>query len=340
MVLWFISWFVPQVFGRLQQVQSSFAAEAGRSAWSIGLELFTGYQMPLLQEKQRFLVLGVDEIAGSGREDVLTDTIILATYDPSANAVRLLSFPRDIYLTEQQGRINALYQNAQEAGSAQPEKDVQETFSQLIDQPIQETIVVSLSELAEIIDIMGGLPIEVQNSFTDPSFPRSGVDVSVERDPAILYESLRFEAGPQVLDGETALKFIRSRKALEPEEAGDEARARRQRQVIEAMIQRLQSTEILTNPVVLGRLYDWYSRSLVTKVPLTFLGQLGRTVLENSQPLQMESVSLPVTDLPVATDSATLFVHPPERLYRGAWVYIPVDPSWEQLRNFIQEKGL
>jgi LCP family protein required for cell wall assembly len=339
-VVWAITWIIPQVLGRLNQVQTVFADEAGRSAWSIGIELLVGYKMPVFQEKQRWLLLGVDEVTGSGREDILTDTIILATYDPAVNALRLLSFPRDIYLIEERSRINGLYQIALESGSSQPEKDVETTFSDLIQQPINETIVVSLDELAEIIDIMGGLPIEVQNSFTDPSFPRSGVDVTIERDPAVLYESLHFEAGPQVLDGETALKFIRSRKALEPEEAGDEARARRQRQVTEAMVQRMQSTEILANPGILGRLYDWYSRNLMMKVPLTTLGQLGKTVLNHTQPLQMESVSLPVTELSVSTDSATLFVHPPERLYGGAWVYTPVDPTWEQLRAFIVENGL
>lgn len=340
LLLWLFSWIAPRLAARLNQVESSFSQESGRSAWSVGLELIGGYRMPLLVEKQRWLILGTDEITGSNREDVLTDTIILASYDPQQNALRLLSFPRDIYLPEERLRINALYQAARESGAQLPEKEVEATFRRLTNQPINETIVVSLNELAEIIDIMGGLPIEVKNSFTDPSFPRSGVDVTVERDPAVLYESLHFEAGPQVMDGETALKFIRSRKAIEPEEAGDEARARRQRQVIEALIQRLQSTEILANPVILGRLYDWYSRNLLAKVPLTTLGQLGRTVLEHEQPLNMESIGLPVTELPVATESATLFVHPPERLYNGAWVYTPVDPTWQQLQNFILEKGL
>lgn len=339
-MFWALFWIIPQVFSRLNQVEWSFSQESGRSAWSIGAELFAGYQQQPLDQPQRWLILGVDKIEGSNRSDVLTDTIILASYDPAANTLKLLSFPRDIYLPEQRARINALYQLAKDSGEPIPESAVQNIFSEIIDQPIGSTIVVSLDELAEIIDIMGGLPIVVQNSFSDPAFPRSGVDVTVERDPAILYEGLSFVAGPQVMDGDTALKFIRSRKAVEPEEAGDEARARRQRQVIEAMIQRLQSTEILAHPAVLGRLYNWYSQKLLPKVPLTVLGRLAKTALDQEKSLTMESISLPVTDLPVATDSATLFVHPPERKYNGAWVYEPVDPTWQQLQEFIRAQGL
>lgn len=47
------------------------------------------------------------------------------------------------------------------------------------------------------------------------------------------YEKLEFTKGPTHLDGETALKFARSRHA--PEDGGDFARALRQQQVIEAV---------------------------------------------------------------------------------------------------------
>jgi len=337
-LFWALFWIIPQVFSRLNQVEWSFSQESKRSAWSIGAELFAGYQQEPFRETQRWLILGVDAIEGSNRTDVLTDTIILASYDPAANTLKLLSFPRDIYLVEQRTRLNAVYQMAKDSGAPVPEDTAQQIFSEIIEQPIGSTIVISLDELAEIIDILGGLPIVVQNSFSDPAFPRSGVDVAVERDPTVLYEGLSFVAGPQVMDGDTALKFIRSRKAIEPEEAGDEARARRQRQVIEALIQRLQSTEILANPAVLGRLYSWYSDHLMPKVPLSVLGRLAKTALDQEKSLTLESISLPVTDLPVATESATLFVHPSERKYNGAWVYEPVDPTWEQLREFIREK--
>lgn len=80
------------------------------------------------------------------------------------------------------------------------------------------------------------------------------------------YETLRFAAGPQKMDGATALKFARSRKSLE--DGGDFARAARQQLVIEAVKDKILSIGFI--PKILPFL-DTISNNFRTDIPLAVL---------------------------------------------------------------------
>jgi anionic cell wall polymer biosynthesis LytR-Cps2A-Psr (LCP) family protein len=140
------------------------------------------------------------------------------------------------------------------------------------------------------------------------------------------------------MDGQTAVKYMRSRHANELEQQGDQARMRRQKQVIQSVVQHLYQPEILGDPVVLGRLYDWYADNFMAKIPLYDLGWLGGSIAQKSLP-EMQTVTLPITEYAAATDEATLFVHPPDAKYRQ-WAYESVDPTWQKLHQFIIQNGL
>jgi len=325
---------------RLNEVNTLFSESSGRNAFSLLMEVGSGALRSQTQPypTHRWLLLGTDEVAGSNRQDILTDTIILVTYQPEENVIRLLSFPRDIYLPEYEMKINSLYASGLQSASAHPERVVGQAVESMIGLPIDGEIVLSLSQVEDVIDRIGGVPIEVQSAFTDERFPRAGVDVSVVRDPEILYETIHFDQGWQVMDGQTAVKYMRSRHANELEQQGDQARMRRQKQVIQSVSQHLFQPEIIGNPVVLGSLYDWYANNFMAKISLYDLGWLGGSIAQKSLP-QMQTVNLPVTEYPIATDEATLFVHPPEAKYRQ-WAYESVDPSWQKLHEFVIQNGL
>lgn len=328
------------LWSRLNEVNTLFSQSSGRNAISLLMEVGSGALRSQTQPfpVRRYLLLGTDEVSGSHRQDVLTDTIILVTYQPDENVIRLLSFPRDIYLPEYGMKINALYASGLESASTDPERKVGQAIETMIGQPIDGEIVLSLAKVQDVIDRVGGVPVEVQTAFTDERFPRAGVDVSVVRDPKILYETIHFDQGWQVMDGTTAVKYMRSRHANELVEQGDQARMRRQKQVIQALAQHLFQPEIIGNPIVLGSLYDWYADNFMATVSLYDLGWLGGSLAQRSLP-QMQTVNLSLTEYPVATDAATLFVHPPDSKYRQ-WAYESVDPSWQKLREFVIQNGL
>lgn len=319
--------------------QDSFQVSAGRSPLSIGSEVAAGFVFGEPIRETRWLILGTDEVDGSGRDAILTDTIMVATYRPQQGSVHLLSIPRDIYLVEYGEKINLLYQVALEQNPRAPTLFVREAVSTMLGQPIDGVVVVRLRDVEQLVDVVGGVTVDVPRTFEDFQYPRSGVDVSVETDPAVLFETLKFEQGPLQLDGELAIKYMRTRKSLDPIEGTDDARNRRQQQVIAAVAHKLQDPHVIGNPAVLGRLYRIYAESYAVNVSAYTLGMLIRAMGDSRQVPEITSVHLTVTDLPVAPSDETLFVHPPDSKY-GQWSYEPVDPTWQQLREFLRASGL
>ncbi len=81
--------------------------------------------------------------------------------------------------------------------------------------------------------------INVENSFTDYNYPaETGYGT----------QTISFKAGPQLMNGDTALKYARSRQSQQNGEGSDYARAKRQHKVIDAFIKKVLSTETLLNP--------------------------------------------------------------------------------------------
>lgn len=314
-----------------------FAAASSRSVVSLFPELIVGFWsgQKSSAQAQTWLILGTDEVQGSGRETILTDTIMVAHYDPNKNTVKLLSLPRDIYHPSWNSKINMLYWTALQTGSSQPQEVVQQQLETFTGLQFTKALVVRIADIQSLVDRVGGVEIDVPQAFTDERYPRSGVDVTKERDPAILYETLVFTNGPQNMDGERAVKYMRSRHSSLASEAGDEARVRRQQEVIAALVQKLARQDIVLYPTLLGSLFDWYSDRFSQDVSLTELGALFGQIAQSGAVPTLEKVVLPVADLPLPVDQTTLFIHPPETKYRQ-WVYEMVDPTGESFRSFIQ----
>src|SRR5690606_21863522 len=118
----------------------------------------------------------------------------------------------------------------------------------------------------EVIDILGGVEVEVEKTFTDKKFPIPGREEDTcgltagpgQEEPEYLcrYETITFEKGVQMMDGKTALKFARSRHSEDPEEGNDLARGRRQQKVILAIKNKMLSGEIISSPSKLSQLWN------------------------------------------------------------------------------------
>ncbi len=85
---------------------------------------------------------------------------------------------------------------------------------------------------------MGGLKVNIGNSFIDKKFPIAGKenDDCGGDDPEFLcrYETVEFVKGEAIMDGETALKYVRSRNA-QGSEGNDFARSKRQQVIMDAL---------------------------------------------------------------------------------------------------------
>ncbi|NTV78290.1 MAG: LCP family protein [Clostridiales bacterium] len=186
------------------------------------------------------LIIGIDT---RGTSDGLnTDTIIMASYNYDTSNVSMVSVPRDLTVEIGEGsgwynKINAVYAFTKEDDDTAGLKELKRTVEELTGTEIQYYAMVNFDGFTQIVDAVGGVDINVENSFTDYSYPLG-----------TKYQTVSFKSGIQTMDGETALQYARSRHSDDNGEGSDFMRARRQQKVIMAVKDKILSTETLTSP--------------------------------------------------------------------------------------------
>lgn len=223
------------------------------------------------------LLLGM---GGEGHDGAfLTDTIMLASFKPSTQEASLISFPRDIVSPVSNWRkINSLNAYAEAANPGSGGEATRTSMAELLQINIDYYVRVDFSAFEKIIDEVGGVEITVENSFTDYSYPILGREDNP--DYYSRFENLSFKAGKQKMNGETALKYARSRHAAGIE-GSDYARARRQQLLIEAVKNKLLSAGTLLNPVTLTKLINEFNKNVSTNLEvweILRLWDLGKNI--------------------------------------------------------------
>lgn len=235
-------------------------------------------------EYLNILLLGI----GGGNHDgpLLTDTIIVANLNLDNNKVNLISLPRDMWSFDLDNRINSAYaigETKKEGGGIVLAKSV---VSDIVGQPIDYAIVIDFNGFTKAVDIVGGLDVNVERTFDDYQYPIKGnenelcgkseeeVEAFVATNSAesalveffpCRYEYLHFDAGEQLMDGKTALKYVRSRHAI-GEEGTDFARSQRQEKIINAFVDKVFSLNFIANPGKLLDLYGTLGESIDTDI--------------------------------------------------------------------------
>lgn len=204
--------------------QTSLAREdAGETASSTpGLYDQNDASLPAVN----FLILGAPG-RGNDAPD-LTDTILLARLDETKNKIYLFSLPRDLLVripgSANLTKLNALY--AFNRNNAGREFDaLKEKVQDISGLPIDHYIFVDLQTVRQLVDIFGGVNILVTEDILDRNFPG----------PNHSFTTFEIKAGWRYLDGETALKYLRTRHSV----AGDFDRTSRQQEVLQALKQKV-----------------------------------------------------------------------------------------------------
>ena len=204
-------------------------------------------QLAAFNGRTNILVMGKAGGVHDGPD--LTDTMMLVSVSLTDRNVKIISIPRDIWIPEIRAKINSAYYwgNQKDVGGINFAKAI---TSEVVGVPIQYGTVIDFSGFKDIIDELGGIQVDVANSFTDYFYPIVGLENDTcNSDPLFMcrYETLTFNAGLQTMSGETALKFVRSRHA-EGIEGTDIAREARQQKVIDAIKNKLIDKSTYANP--------------------------------------------------------------------------------------------
>jgi LCP family protein required for cell wall assembly len=218
------------------------------------------------------LLLGTDARPNEGNI-ANTDTMILLSFDPQNQTAGLLSMPRDLWVPipgfGYETRINTAYglgeTHGYAGGGPQLAKD---TVSSFIGQPVQYYARVNFQGFVELVDLIGGVDVVVPSTIYDTEYPTNDYGV----------ETFYLEAGPQHLDGETALKYVRTRNVDD-----DYARAGRQQQVIRAVVDKVLRADMLPTLLPkLPRLLYTMRSSIDTDIPMATQLELANYLSSSS----------------------------------------------------------
>lgn len=288
------------------------------SIYPILFQLLFNKQVELKQttdNKINVLLLGIG--GGSHEGPNLTDTIILASLDPKNDKVTLVSIPRDLWFPDINQKINAAYQiglssKNPDAGLALAEAAVGKVTGQSIDYAVR----LDFSGFVKAVDEVGGLDINVNNTFDDYQYPIGGKEddscglseqaiqqfIATDSAEADLplefpcrYKHLHFDKGLQHMDGETALEFVRSRHGTNGENS-DFARSKRQEKVINAFKAKILSAQTLLNLPKMLSLYNTLKSSIDMNIPQSGFDDFIR-LAEKMRGAKIQSVVIDTGDV-------------------------------------------
>ena len=145
-------------------------------------------------------------------------------------------------------------------------------ISEILEMPIHYYLRVDFDGFVKIIDDLGGIEVEVENTLDDYRYPI----MCRENNPDYYsrFEHLHIDAGRQTMDGQLALKYARSRHGVGVE-GSDFARSKRQQKILEAVKDKLFSANTLFKP----------------KLIMNIIGNAEEHVTTNLQPDELVGVA-------------------------------------------------
>jgi LCP family protein required for cell wall assembly len=195
------------------------------------------------------LLLGSDNDKKFPSGAVLTQTVIVVRIDFDNKKVTMVSLPRDLWVPTDLGACCAKLDeiSGNEIDGARTPLDAKlhgfahtlATIEKDFSIPISAFAWVGLDGFIKVIDTLGGVDVDVLHPIVDDYYPD---DVSNSPD-IYAYKRLYIPAGPQHLDGKTALEYVRSRHA---DATGDFGRSARQQSVLTALKKKLDDPTLLT----------------------------------------------------------------------------------------------
>jgi len=236
--------------------------------------------VPELDGAQNILLVGTD--ARSGEDVSRTDTLVLVRLDQRNNRVSMLSFPRDLYVTIPgygNNKINAAYPIGEKRiGPGYGLALLKETVSELVGLPIDHFVTINFDGFKMVIDKLGGISIDVPKAIDDPSYPTDDYRTM----------KIHFDAGRQVMDGDRALIYARTRHA-----DSDFGRNQRQQQVLMAIFNRVRDQGLfgqLTSVDDYTAVLSDYIRTDITRSEMLRLASAGAQLdSENIQRFAIDS---------------------------------------------------
>lgn len=265
------------------------------------------------KERLNVLLIGKDTSTirrENGQGGFNTDVMILISVDTVSNKILFTSVPRDLWING--NKINAL-------NILYGEDVLIDAFEKITGQKIDGTISIDFDGFIWLVDAFGGVPVNVQRSFSDSTFPTfDDSDIT----------TVSFTEGVEKMNGLRALTFARSRKGTNGE-GSDLMRAKRQHLILEGMANSLEQPGSIFSIDDIPGFYELITQHMETTLTLGDVYYLW-DFYKDRESYTAESFVI----------GDEYVYHPgmyPESPYT-AWVFIPRDSDFNQLHTDMDAK--
>lgn len=283
----------------------------------------------LSSDNGRTNVLIMGRAGGEHEGKDLTDTIIVASVSLDEPDITLISIPRDLWIPEIRAKVNSAFYWGNQKDSDGGIPFAESTIEKVMGVPIHYALIIDFSAFKELVDAVDGVEVDVDRSFTDDLYPIAGKENDLcdgDVTFACRYEVISFAEGKQAMDGETALKFVRSRHS-EGDEGTDTARSARQQKIIGALKKKTMSPQVYLNPNRVLSIFGVMKNSVEADMDAASGAILARKMLDAGDNIEQHLIP------------ENLFINPPiSRAYDLQYVFIPRAGNgvWTEIKSWVE----
>jgi polyisoprenyl-teichoic acid--peptidoglycan teichoic acid transferase len=193
------------------------------------------------------LLMGSDNDSKYNFPALLTQVMMVVHVDPTNNSVYMVSIPRDSWVSvpengamhkiDQAFFLGATHHNNFDDGVRLARSTIEKDYGITIDRYAW----VGLSGFSSVIDTLGGVDVDVTHPILDDNYPD---DTQGNKNDPYALKRLYIAPGPQHMNGQQALAYVRSRHA---DLVGDIGRTERQQEVLTALKKKLNVANVISN---------------------------------------------------------------------------------------------
>ncbi|MFC1646692.1 LCP family protein [Patescibacteria group bacterium] len=295
---------------------------------------------------------------GTHQGGLLTDTMIVARIDPKTKHAWLVSIPRDLWVSlpiksdaTMGAKLNAAYAIGVDDRKYPDKPDeykgsgnlAKYAISTITGFDIDYYAAFSFQGFTKSVDTLGGIDVYVRKNLTDPYYPIEGAEddacgisedemlqrtatasgFELEKLFTCRYETLEVTRGTNHMDGNTTLKYVRSRHS--DQNGGDFARSIRQKEVIQAMLEKIFALNFITKAIPF---VSAWKNEIHTDVPLSQFPDLA-SLFGKSSEYQIHNIAL-------TTDNILIEGYTSDRQY----ILMPKAGlfAWDTIWNFLRKE--
>lgn len=259
-------------------------------------------------ERLNILLLGIRGV-NDPNGGLLTDTIMVASIKPKTGEVALISIPRDLYMdmpySDHKNKINEAYVlGMKKEGWRGGLKYSKKAVSDVTGLDIHYAASVDFEAFREIIDTLGGVTITLDKPFSEKNQFEEGV--------------IELPAGRQIIDGKTALLFVRARFST-----SDFDRAKRQQQVLIAVKEKALNLGVLSNPFKI----------------ISILNSIGNHIRTNAELWEIQELAVLAGKIEASNIKRLVFDTSQEGLLyasrdpNGSYILLPEGGNFDKIRE-------